>query len=361
MGTLGPSLSHVSTVSVLSGTSHSESIVDVDANPAYMAFALQKMFLPVYGVIDLETTPELVTTFEVTFEFTTDAIGVAVDQLGTIYAVESVQKSASEIGQIAKFVEGGSVPDQVETIEGGSPIGIAFSAEQNILLVSLLKSGRDLSASIVVFDPMLTTIPTPGLIVNRVVGTSAPVVIETSPSSAFALTMVWTGGTSTTAVIIDLTASSLTSAQVDSPIFVGDVNSIPTADALSVSSDGSGFFFATSSSGPVTPILFACDGTYLTSSELPSSVAATVANGNGADKESRQTSPLFASTTSTAISISTIVVIVVVVAIFATLVFRKIKRSRSHAGFDAVSTKSAIPFEFDLDPESFSSLEDIDE
>merc|ERR1711916_354770 len=340
--TLGPSLSHVSTVSVLSGTSHSESIVDVDANPAYMAFALQKMFLPVYGVIDLGTTPELVTTIEVTFEFTTDAIGVAV-------------------GQLAKFVEGGSVPDQVETIEGGSPIGIAFSAEKNILLVSLLKSGRDLSASIVVFDPMLTTIPTPGLIVNRVVGTSAPVVIETSPSSAFALTMVWTGGTSTRAVIIDLTASSLTSAQVDSPIFVGDVNSIPTADALSVSSDGSGFFFATSSSGPVTPILFACDGTYLTSSELPSSVAATVANGNGADKESRQTSPLFASTTSTAISISTIVVIVVVVAIFATLVFRKIKRSRSHAGFDAVSTKSAIPFEFDLDPESFSSLEDIDE
>merc|ERR1711916_293674 len=172
------------------------------------------------------------------------------------------------------------------------------------------------------------------------------VVIETSPSSAFALTMVWTGGPSTTAVIIDLTASSLTSAQVASPTFVGDVDSIPTADALSVSSDGSGFFFATSSSsGPVTPILFACDGTYLTSSELPSSVAATVANGNGADKESRQTSPLFASTTSTAISISTIVVIVVVVAIFATLVFRKIKRSRSHAGFDAVSTKSAIPFE----------------
>jgi hypothetical protein len=69
------------------------------------------------------------------------------------------------------------------------------------------------------------------------------------------------------AFIIDLTASPPTSVRVDSPGFVNGVSSISTTDALSVSSDGLGVFFAASAG--TEPSIFACDGAYLDSNEYP--------------------------------------------------------------------------------------------
>jgi hypothetical protein len=256
-------LSHPSNVSVLSGTTYLHSIVDVDANPRFAAFVLRRLPEPVYGVIDLETT--LVTTFD--NPIIVDPIGVAVDQDAAIYAVEFVPNSSGGIFQIAKYVEGGSV--QVETIENANLFGIAYSTEKDILLVSLVQPGRTPTSSIALFDRMLAPA---GTLTDATTGgsMSAPVVIETSPSSAFALAMRWpTQGTGSVpaAFIIDLTASPPTSVRVDSPGFVNGVSSISTTDALSVSSDGLGVFFAASAG--TEPSIFACDGAYLDSNEYP--------------------------------------------------------------------------------------------
>lgn len=258
-------LSLVSTVPVLSTTIDLYSIVDVDANPAFMVFALQQQSLPVYGVLDLQGTPVLLRTFNP--GFFTIAIGVSVDQQGTIFAVES---PAENSGEIAKYVGGGPVNGQRQAIANPRvPIGIAFSAENNVLLVSLVQAARFPTFSIDLFDPMLAAV---GTFTDATTGgsMSAPVVVETSPSSAFALAMRWpTQGvvSAPAAFIIDLTASPPTSVRVDSPGFVNGVSSISTTDALSVSSDGLGVFFA--ASADTEPNIFACDGAYLDSNEYP--------------------------------------------------------------------------------------------
>ena len=153
---------------------------------------------------------------------------------------------------------------------GEKPIGIAYSTEKNILLVSLSEDGRSgTTFSIALYDPMLAPV---GTLTDATTGgvMSAPVVVDTSPSSVFALAMRWTdtvGATVPAAFIIDLTAATPTAVRVDSPTFVNSLSSFPMADALSVSSDGLGVFFAASTA--TEPSIFACDGVYLDSNEFP--------------------------------------------------------------------------------------------